>query len=88
MYVTAADACLRANGASYNIRGVRASGGTSVGMSPKRGRAFYIHREGIIFTGSLKKMRARARARARAHRRINNVAALNSYPRSAAGAHK
>jgi len=78
------DACLRANEASYNIRGVRASGGTSVGMSPGRGRAFYIHREDIIFTGSLKKTRERARA----HRRINNVAALNSYPRSPAGAHK
>lgn len=61
MCVTVADACLRANGASYNIRGVRASGGTSVGMSPGRGRAFYIHREDIIFTGSLKK-RANARA--------------------------
>jgi len=59
--VTVADACLRVNGASYNIRGVRASGGTSVGMSPGRGRAFYIHREDIIFTGSLKK-RANARA--------------------------
>lgn len=54
-----------------------------VPVSSGRGRAFYIHREGIIFTGSLKKC-----ANARAHRRINNVAALNSYPRSPVGAHK
>ena len=54
------------------------------GMSLGRGRAFYIHRKGIIFTGSLKKIRERARA----HRQINNAVALNSYPRSPAGAHK
>lgn len=60
-YTHVARVCVR-DGASYNIRGVRASGGTGVGMSPGRRRTFYIHREGIIFTGSLRKMRARARS--------------------------
>lgn len=80
------DACCVRTGASYNIRSVRASG---VGMSRPLagvGVRFIFIAEVSFSRGSLKKKTARARTHT--HNRINNVAALNSYPRSPAGAHK